>query len=325
MAREFSDIVNLVVAHYPTALGGAGQDSTLALSVVRFANQLFNAIDTERRWSFSYFSTSTTTVQGTAQYAIPTGMTAISHLYWLQSTAGAPVTMQNYDIQELRRMFGDGSAAQQGPPRYYAVIGSNIQVFPTPDNTGPSSGDYPLVFEGYTRLVPVVQTSGTTTAGNSTLTVPSSAYLTDRGVGTSGTYLSVTGAGNLGPSSIADTFLTSWSSFPLSTTVLMGANAVTAVPALGATCYFNSVNWVIQNFDHVVLFGVLREVAAYLKENFQVWDDRFKLAMDNMAQEDVDRRKDMEMQGTGVTGQSQSQLAVLGRGGFYSGWGAGYW
>ena len=325
MARDITDLIQQVTAHYPTALGGAGQDSTLALAVIRFANSLFNTIDTERRWSLSYSSTSQLTTPGTSQYAIPTGMTAISHFYWLQSTAGAPVTMQNFDIQELRRMFGDGSAAQQGPPRYYAVIGNNVQIFPTPDSAGPSSGNYPLVFEGYTRLTPIVQTSGTTTGASATLTVPSSAYLTARGVGTSGTYLSVTGAGNLGASSIPDTHLTGWSAFPLGTTVTMTTNAITAVPALGASCYFNSVNWVIQNYDQVVLFGVLREIAAYLKENFQIWEQRFQLAMDNMAQADVDRRKDMEMQGVGVTGQDLPQLSGFGRGGYWGAWGAGYW
>jgi hypothetical protein len=281
-------------------------------------------IDTDRRWSLSYSSTTQLTTPGTSQYAIPTGMTAISHFYFLQATAGAPVTLQNYDIQELRRTWGDGPNAQQGTPRYYAVIGNNVQVFPTPDANGPSSGNYPLIFEGYTRLTPIVQTSGTTTGASATLTVPSTAYLTARSVPSVGSYLSVSGAGNPGPSSVPDVHFTNWSAFASPTTVTMGANAITAVPGLGASVYFNSSNWVIQNFDHVVLFGVLREVAAYLKENFQVWNDRFSLAMDNMAQEDVDRRKDMEMQGVGRTNQNQTELSGYGRGGFWGSWGAGY-
>lgn len=310
MALDWTDIYSEITAQYPTAFGDSGQDTTLALACVKFANSLFNTIDTERRWSLAYQSVPQATTPGTSQYAIPTGMTAISHLYWLQATAGAPVTMENFDIQELRRMFGDGSAALQGPPRYYAVIGSNIQVFPTPDANGPSSGNYPLVFEGYQRLVPITQTTGRTASASPTLTVPSTGYLTARGVATSGTYLSVMGSGYAGPASVADTLFTTWSAFPLSTTVTMGANAQ-VTNNTDVKVFFNSSNWVIQNFDHVVLFGVLREVAAYLKENFQTWDQRFQLAMTNMAQEDVDRRKDMELQGVAVTGQNQPEL--LGR------------
>lgn len=277
-----------------------------------------NQIDTERRWSLSYSNVLTTTVAGTSQYAIPTGMTAISHLYWLGSVAGAPVTLENFDIQELRRMFGDGSAAIQGPPRYYAVIGTNIQVFPTPDANGPASGNYILNFEGYTRLSPIVQTTGTTIATSPTLTVPATGYLTSRGVLSTGSYLSVASSGYAGPNSVADTLLTTWSALTPPATVTMGDNAqVTNSTAVNV--YFNSSNWLIQNFDLVVLFGVLREVAAYLKENFQTWDQRYQAAMESMAQEDVDRRKDMELQGVGQTGQQTPEL--LGRWGF---WGSGW-
>lgn len=263
-------------------------------------------------------------MQGTALYAIPTGMTNISHLYWLTDT-GTPVTMEAYDAQELRRRFGEGANSQQGAPRYFSVLGSNVQVFPVPDASGPtaSSGNYSLLFEGYTELVPVIETTGITTTGGAatTLTVPSTVYLTALGVGTSGTYLSILGAGYPGPLAVASTLLASWSAFPSATqvTIAPGAQAV----ATNGRCFFNSANWLIQNFDQVVLFGVLREVAAYLKENFQVWDSRFEAAYDDMARFDVDRRKTLEMQGVGVTGQRQIELA---RGGRY-GWGSdtGYW
>jgi hypothetical protein len=312
-----------VTAYYPTAAGAAGQDTALSLACIRFANSLLNAIDTERRWSLSYNNTPVVTVPGTAIYAIPTGMTAISHLYWIQSTAGSIVTMESYDVNELRRRFGEGTGAMAGSPRHFAVIGNNIEVFPTPDSNGPTGGNYTLEFQGYTRLTPIVQTTGTTVVGTATLTVPSTGYLTARSVPALGTYLSVASSGFTGPNAVNDTLFTSWSAFASPTTVTMGANAQ-ITNASPVNVYFNSSNWVIQNFDHVILFGVLRDVAAYLKENFMTWDQRFQLAMENMAQEDVDRRKTMEAQGTGVTGQQQSQLAGSGRGGFWGDW-SGYW
>jgi hypothetical protein len=250
-------------------------------------------------------------------------MTAISHLYWLQDSQGAPVELDSYDIGELRKTFGDGPNAQFGPPRYFAVIGSNIQIFPTPDNAGPVStgGNYPLVFEGYQNLTPIVQTTGRTVAASAVLTVPSKAYLTDRGVLPAGSAVSVMGTGNLGPGSVADTLFTSWLAFPTPTTVTLGTNAI-VTNVTDVKVYFNSSNWVIQNFDHVVLFGILREVASYLKENFTTWDQRFQLAMQNMAQADVDRRKTMESQAVGMTAQGRAELS--GRRNYWAGTG-GTW
>lgn len=322
MASEWSDLYATICSHYPTALGTSGQDTTLAAAVLRFFNQLQKRINTDRRWSLSYYAIPVVTVAGTAAYAIPTGMTNISHLYWL-TTAGQPVTMESYDAMELRRRFGEGANSQQGQPRYFAVIGSNIQVFPVPDASGPTGGNYTLQFEGYNQLVPIVETTGTTTTGgaSTTLTIPSTAYLTSLGVATAGTYLSVLSAGYPGPNSVASTLLTTWTAFPSGTQVTMTEHAQAVATA--TRCFFNSANWLIQNFDQVVLFGVLREVAAYLKENFQVWDSRFEAAYDDMARFDVDRRKTLEMQGVGVTGQRQIELARTGR----YGWGAdnGYW
>jgi len=323
LAREWSELYSEICAHYPTALGDSGQDTTLAAAVLKFFNSLQKRINTDRRWSLSYFTTPAATTQGNAVYAIPAGMTNISHLYWL-TTAGQPVTMESYDVQELRRRYGDGANAQQGEPQYFAVLGPNVQVFPTPDGSGPSSGQYILNFEGYNELTPIIETTGTTTTGGAatTLTVPSTVFLTSRGVATIGSYLSILSAGYLGPLSVASTLLTSWTAFPSATQVTILAPGAQAV-ATNTKCFFNSSNWLIQNFDQVALFGTLRDVAAYLKENFQIWESRFQEAYDDMARFDVDRRKTLEMQGVAVTGQRQLELSNTNR----IGWGAdsGYW
>jgi hypothetical protein len=322
LAREWSELYSEICAHYPTALGSSGQDTTLALAVLKFFNSLQKRINTDRRWSLSYYTVPQATTPGTSVYAIPTGMTNISHLYWL-TDPGQPVTMESYDVQELRRRYGDGPNAQQGQPQYFAVIGSNIQIFPAPDAAGPTSGNYTLNFEGYNELVPVIETTGTTTTGGSatTLTIPSTAYLTTLGVATSGSAVSILSAGYAGPGGVAGTLLSAWSAFPSGTQVTIAPGAQAVVTA--GKVFFNSANWLIQNFDQVALFGTLREVAAYLKENFDIWDKRFEMAYDDMARFDVDRRKTLELQGVAVTGQRQLELARNTR----YGWGAegGYW
>lgn len=310
MARDWTDLLAIIEGHYPTAVGAGGQDVTLRRSLTKFANALFKEIERMRRWSLAYGTAVFGTVPGTQNYGFPTSLTVLSRVYWLQPT-GKPVTLENFDAQELRRIFGEGANAQQGPPRYFTINGTQLELFPVPDASGPVGGNYQILVDGYGMLTPIVETSGTTTAASSTLTVPSSAYLTDRGLATVGNFLSVRGAGNLGVASAPDTFLTNWVAFPTPTTVTMGANAVTAVPALGAQVFFNSSNWLIQDFDQVVLFGVLREIAAYLKENFSVWENRYRLAVEEMAQFDFDRKATLEKMGTAVTGQRQAQLRVL--------------
>lgn len=305
MARDITALFNEVYAHYPTALGDSGQDTTLQAVLVRFTNSLFNRIDRDRRWSLSYQTAAQVTTAGLSLYAFPASLTTISHCYWLDTT-GQPRELDSYDAQELRRRFGDSSAAQPGPPQAFAVEGSNVQIFPAPDSNGPTGGNYTILFEGYTTITPIVQTSGTTTAANATLTVPSTGYLSANGVATTGTYLSVVGAGYLGALSVADTHFTGWSAFASATQVTMTSNAITAIS--NTKVFFNSLNWVIADFDHVVLFGLLRDVAAYLKENFQLWDIRFQDAYEDMARHDVDRRKTLEARGVGVTGQNQMEL-----------------
>jgi hypothetical protein len=306
VALEWSELAVQIEAHYPTARGGTGQDARLQLSLTRFANSFFKFMERTRRWSLAYSTGTISTVAGTATYAIPTNITAITHLYYILAS-GACVELEDYDAMELRAIYGEGANSQQGPPRGFAIEGTNIQLFPVPDSNAGSN--YSLIVEGYQTLKPIIETTGTTTAANATLTVPSSAYLTDRGLATSGSYLSVRGAGNLGPNSVAGTFFTNWTAFPLATTVTMSANAVTAVTA-GQT-FFNSWNWLIDGFDHVVLFGVLREVAAYLKENYTIWEQRLESALMEMTQFDADRRATINSMATVVSGQRMAQLALL--------------
>ncbi len=259
-----------------------------------------------RRWSLAYSTSTITTAAGTASYAIPGTILAMSHVYYL-TDSGSPVELENYDAQELRRIYGEGANSIQGPPRGFAVEGANLQLFPVPDTNAGSN--YTIVVEGYRNLLQIVETTGTTVAASATLTVPSSAYLTARGLSTTGSYLSVRSAGNLGPSSVADTHFTNWTAFPAATTVTMSTPAITVATA--TQVFFNSWNWLIEAFDLVVLFGVLREVAAYEKENFGVWQQRLDAALDEMAQYDADRRKTLISMGTAVTGQRQAQLAML--------------
>lgn len=315
MARDWTELVAVIEGHYPTAVGSpSGQDNVLRSSLTKFANSLFKGIERMRRWSLAYnVAPPTVTSAGVQIYPFPSSVVVISRIYWLLST-GQPVTLGLYDAQELRRTFGEGPNAQSSAPRYYAINGTNIELFPKPDNGAAGNGagtNYSLIIEGYGALTPIVETTGVTTGASTTLTVPSSAYLTARGLAPAGTNISVRGAGNLGPISVPDTLITNWTAFPTPTTVTLASPAITAVPLPGAQVYFNSLNWLIQDFDKVVLFGVLREVAAYLKENYSVWESRYLAELEEMAQFDFDRKSNLEKMATAVTGQRQGQLRTL--------------
>lgn len=311
MARDWPEILNIIEGHYPTSIGDTGRDRTLRISLTKFANQLFKSIERERRWSLAYTSDETVvTTANLSDYLIPSNVLTISRLYRRTAT-GSIVPLDLFDAGELRAVHGEGADSIAGPPVAFAIKGLSIQLFPKPDNAGPTAGNYTLVFEGQTFLPPIVETTGITTAASAVLTVPAGGYLTTgRGLATSGSYLSVRGAGYLGALSVADSHLTSWSAIG-ATTVTMGVAAVTAVPTPGGQAFFNSLNWLIRDFDHVVTFGVLREVAAYLKENYSTWNTRFKDAMEELAAFDFDRRKMMGMKATAVTGQEQGQLRNL--------------
>lgn len=315
MARDWTELVAVIEGHYPTAVGSSsGQDNVLRSSLTKFANSLFKGIERMRRWSLAYnVAPPTVTVAGTQSYPFPSSVVVISRMYWLLST-GQPVTLELYDAQELRRTFGEGPNAQPSAPRYYAINGTNIELFPVPDDGAAGNGagtNYSLIVEGYGALTPIVETTGITTAASTTVTVPSSAFLIARGLATAGTNVSVRGAGNLGALGAADSLITNWTAFPTPTQVTLASPAITAVASPGAQVFFNSLNWLIQDFDKVVLFGVLREVAAYLKENYDVWERRYMTELEEMAQFDFDRKSNLEKMATAVTGQRQGQLRSL--------------
>lgn len=306
MARDWTELVSVLEGHYPTAIGSGGQDTTLRASLTKFANSLFKEIERQRRWSLAYNTTSFPTVAGTQSYAFPSSIVVISRAYYLLTT-GMPITLELYDAQELRRIFGEGAATTQSQPRYYAINGTNLELFPIPDTN--AGLNYTIIVEGYGALTPIVETTGTTVVASPTLTVPSSAFLTARGVPAAGTNVSVRSAGDPGALSAPDTLIANWTAFPTPTTVTLSTNAISVVT--NGQVFFNSLNWLIQDFDKVVLFGVLREVGAYLKENYAVWEKRYLDELEIMAQFDFDRKSNLMKMATAVTGQRQAQLRVL--------------
>lgn len=300
--RDWIEVARAVERVYPTATGGTTRDDSLRASLVGFADSLFKEIEREQRWSAAYTTGNLAVVAGTATYSVPTGMTVIEYVYHLDSS-GNQLTIDRYDESELRRVYGEGVSSTRGEPVKYSLKGSTIQLFPVPD------ASYTVIVEGYQALNQIVETTGNTTATSATLTVPSSAYLTAMGLASSGTTgLSVRGAGNLAGGSVADTHVTSWTAFPTATTVTMGNAAIATVS--DAQVFFNSQNWLITDFDKVVLFGVLRMVASYLMDTqgYTVWEARFQNEMEKLREYEFDRARSLEMFATAHQGQRQSQL-----------------
>ena len=309
MAQSWPDLALDVEAAYPKTVGGNSRDETLRQSLVRWLNNLMKEIERTRRWSLAYGTAQQNTTAGTQTYTIPAGILNISNLYYID-TAGEPQPLQNYSAMEMRLAYGEGSLSQSGPPRAYSVLGTNVEIFPVPDASGPTSGNYTLIFEGYQALTPIVETSGSSTALSTSLAVLSTAYLTARSVPTTGTALSVRNSGNPSVGSSIDTLFTGWSAFPDGTHVTMTSAAVTAA-ASPAQIFFNSSNWLITDYPKVVTFGVLREVATYLKDDYKTWEMRFQQEMELMAQYNADRLMSLEQLATATTAQRMNQLRRL--------------
>lgn len=309
--RDWTGVLDDLESYYPRCVGGTNTDEALRRRLVGWANNVFDEIERRQRWSLAYVAVPFITTPNLATYPIPAGITDINYVYYLDPV-GNPTRVERYDPMELRRGFGEGALSVPGRPVKYAQLGTNLQFFPMPDDTGPTAGNYTMIVEGHQVLVPIVETAGTATAASATLTVPSTAFLTARAVPTAGsTGLSVRGAGNLQFTGTADTLITSWLAFPSATAVTMGAPAVTAIATLGAQVFFNSQNWLIQNFPFVVEFGVLCEVASYLKDDYGVWKQRYEEEIERMAGFDLDRSTELETLATAELGQRMSQLRKL--------------
>jgi hypothetical protein len=262
-----------------------------------------------RRWPFAYGTAQQQTIAGTATYAIPAGILTISNLYYLD-TNGQPQIIENYSAMELRRTYGEGAGATGGPPRKYSILGTNIEIFPTPDFTGPSAGNYTLLFEGYQSLLPIVETTGSIGATANLLTVPSTGYLAGFGInGFTLNSLSIRGAGYPQSAAFNDQLITLNSGVAPPAGVITGLSAQTTVTA--AQTFFNSVNWLMTDYPKVLEFAVMREVATYLKENYDTWETRYQHELDLMADHAVDRQTNLESMATWSPGQRTPQLRRL--------------
>lgn len=299
-----------IEAAYLRATGGQLYDENLRSRLVPWANNAFKEVERLRRWPFAYGTDqSTITTAGTQSYPIPSGITTISNLYYLDST-GTPQLIENYDAMQLRLTYGEGAIGTPGPPIKFAIIGKNIEVFPVPDASGPTAGNYTLIFEGYQALTPIVETTSTPVALNTSLAVPATGYLVNRNVPASGTTgLSLRSAGYAQSATMVDTWLTNWSAFPDATDVTLTTAPITAIAA--TQTFFNSVNWLITDFPKVVEFAVMREVATYLKEDYTVWENRYQHEIDIMGDFAADRQTTIEQMATFTPGQRGLQLRRL--------------
>lgn len=312
MARDYLRVVRQCEGYYKKCAGksgGSNQDEDLRVLLVDFANTILDELNNYRAWRLDYVLGSlTTNLTPQAVYPRPTGLSYISNVYYVR-TGGTPVEIHVGDPMQIRKTYGEFPQASIGPPLYYELQGNSIQFYPTPDATGPSAGAYTILFEGTSPVVHVVETTSNT-AASTTLTVPSTGYLTDEGVTASGSAVSIRGAGNLAQQSIADTFVTSWSAFPSGTTVTLGAAPVqTAVVA--AQTFFNSQNWIIQNFPNVLAFGMCREIATYLKDAYELWEQRYQAQLQLMEEYDAMSRQGIEQLAYALAGQLRVQYKDL--------------
>jgi hypothetical protein len=354
--RDYCDILKLVEATVPAAVGGSSRDDVLRSSLVGFANETIAEVDRESRWSLSYSELTFVTAAGVSTFLlhVPTGTLGVSgyeidrvkRMYWLDENLKIQ-RMFRRNREDLQRMFQEGStgaATSNGKPLYYAIeYGPAIQrlltgtgsqatqnspvmfpytvyLYPTPDAI------YNINVGGFFNTPYIVETTGTTTAASATLTVPSIEFLKKNLVPTAGTgqspTVSIRNAGESQSASVKDTHIASWTDMPSPTTVTMALAAPTAVTT--AQAFFHSTNWMIRFWPKLIQFGMYREIAEYYQNDQKVisWNQRFQEQIQLLKEWDADRARSGQLQAAGqfnADGATESRNDSWSSLGYYGG------
>ena len=277
--------------------------------LVRFANDLLQEVDQMQRWSYNFSNTQTqVTTANLGTYTLPAGMLMVKNMYYV-AASGARMPLDKKETSELSRVYGDpsSSATPPGIPIRWSLDNRTVTIYPLPDSAGPTSGNYTLIYEGYGTTDPIVETTGTTT-GTTTLTVPSTAYLTTLSVA-DGASVAIRGAGYAQSASVNDDWVTT-----AATIAASGTTSTLAVAAPGsvttAQTFFNAQPWLVTYFPKVFYFGMLREVSSYLgaETDYQKWEARYQLELQKARELDLDRTMTLEILATAQAGQKDSQF-----------------
>lgn len=314
MARDWVDILRRIEAHIPAARGGANQDDVLRAALVPIANDAMAEITREQRWSQQFsLNTSITTAANTQSYSLPSNITTIARLYFLD-TKGLPQELDRYNRREVQRIMGEQSAgATTGIPMYFSLEANTLYIYPCPDGNGPNGGNYTLYMECYTGLLPIIETTGSVNATLTALTVPAGQYLLDNGatsVGAAQTAVSVRGAGSNQIAAVPDSLVSIWTNINTGTNIVtLGTAAATTV--VNAQTYFYSTNWLITNFSKVLQYYVLAEVSASYYADVQqagVWKGLRDENLQKLRDYEFDRARGIEMFGVAQVGQNSAEL-----------------
>ena len=340
MARDYLQIIKRIEGMYPKAKGTTtlvgiqqNQDEQLRLNLVGYFNDIFRELEEIQRWQRNFFVNQIVTTPGTSEYLLPGALISsagvgdnlsfINRIYYRLSS-GRIVDLELYDANEPRMMVGDGPNAVPGAPRWYSLQGTQIlsnsnlqiQLYPTPDGSGPDSGNYTLQLEYYSQFQQiaesVVDTDG---AGNANFHVAGSGtYLQALGIPVSATltnqFVSIRTGGNptgLGLTFARDDYIATWLGMTSS------FSGVASVPFLSQTSlpiYYNTKNWLIDLAPAVLVAGVNRQVATYLKDatDYQMWENRYQALLEALVEYDSNMRHDIEVLGGALGGQVQRML-----------------
>jgi hypothetical protein len=342
MARDYLALVKIVEGLYYKTGGGTAGDEILRQQLVGYANFAQREIERMQRWRLGWRTATQTTTAGTDTYQLPADFSTPKRL-WYVTASGGQQELELLEDRELRAVFGEGPLAPRGSPRYWAYQPPNpsavvnlttqpvdlnpgaagtYQLFPTPDNAGPSSGNYPLQLDYYAELGQIAETAGQVTLGNPTLTFSAAGagnYLLSVGMpATSGPLtLSIRGAGYatgiVAAPNLTDDLVCSWNALVANTVQLGTGSAPLNSPStsVGAgQVFFNSSNWLIRSFPKVPLFAMLREVASYLfaDQTYQKWETRYQHELELLVDWENDADHTDEVLAAGVAGQRSKVL-----------------
>lgn len=310
MPLDFVEIVRRVESYYPAAIGGTAHDEALRQMIVPWANDVLLELNQMQRFSYDYGQTTFTTVQGTPTYPMPASMMVVKRMFYI-GPEGSPVQIDKRERFEAARVLGDDlgtNVSQQGAPRMWSLDNRTITLFPTPNLGGfDAGGNYIVYVQGYNLLSPIIEATGSTTAGNANLTVVDTATISTA-AGTSTPTVSVRGSGLqlVTGGAVTQGFVNAVASTTNATTFL--CSSVFPAAATNAQTFFNSQPWPVTYWPKVLLFALLREVSAYLhSQDEQMWSQRYMDELSLLRNYEYDRTHTIEMKIAAHAGQETAE------------------
>lgn len=141
--------------------GEATPPAAVAAKIQQCVNEAAEQVQNRANWWFLITSASFASVAGTFQYALPSNYKeTISVLY--KGSDGNYRRLTRLTIKEIQEKR---NITTQGEPLYYAIVGSNLEIYPYP-NYSPANPATNVIHQYYLRISALTGANFTTNAAN---------------------------------------------------------------------------------------------------------------------------------------------------------------